>query len=73
VTAGRGDGIRGRLTLTIAAGHTDDPIVIGWSSLTLAAPLVSADCVVSRAWDPSTARLTIMVKPDTACRLEVFG
>ncbi|HYS01291.1 MAG TPA: cellulase family glycosylhydrolase [Candidatus Eisenbacteria bacterium] len=73
VTAGRGDGIRGRLTLTVDAGHAHDPIVIGWSSLTLAAPLVSADCVVSRAWDPSTARLTIMVKPDTACRLEVFG
>ncbi len=71
VTAGRGDGMRGRLTLAIEAGHAYDPIVIGWASLTLAAPLVSASCIQSRAWDASTARLTIVVKPDTACRLDV--
>jgi endoglycosylceramidase len=73
VTAGRGDGIRGRLTLAVEAGHANDPIVIGWSSLTLAAPQVSSSCVLSRTWDAGTARLTIVVKPDTACRLEVSG
>src|SRR2546422_96041 len=52
-------------------GHDPGPILVGWSSLTLGSPLVSASCMQGRAWDASTARLTIMVKPDTACRLDV--
>ncbi len=73
VTAGRGDGVRGRLTLAIAADHAPGTILVAWSSLTLGSPLVLGSCIQSRAWDPSSARLTIMVQPDIACRLDVSG
>jgi endoglycosylceramidase len=71
VTAGRGDGLAGRLTVTVAASHASNPIIIGWSGLTLKAPVVSDACIASSAWDAAAGRLMIEVKPGTACRLDL--
>lgn len=73
VTAARGDGVAGRLSLIVVAAHAPDPIVVGWSGLTLKAPLVSASCVRSSAWDPAAGRLTIEMRPDSACRIELVA
>jgi len=41
VRAGHGDGLRGQLRLEVGASHGSQPVVIGWSALTLAAPTAS--------------------------------
>jgi endoglycosylceramidase len=71
VKASRGDGLAGRLSITVAASHAPGTIIVGWSALTLKAPIVSPPCVASSAWDAAAGRLMIEVKPATACRIDL--
>ena len=71
VQAGRGDGIRGNLTISVSRSHADQPIVIGWSALTLSAPLATGTCLASSQWNPSTARLSLQVDPAAGCHLTI--
>jgi endoglycosylceramidase len=71
VRAGRGDGVHGRLTVSVDPSHADQPIVIGWSALTLTAPLATGSCLTSSHWDATMARLTLQVDPAVGCRLTI--
>lgn len=69
VTAGRGDGVSGRLAVTVDARHGDAPVLVGWSALTLSGPRVTGGCVQRSQWDPLAGRLTLELKPDRACQV----
>ena len=69
VHAGRGDGLRGTLTIRVDPRHADQPIVIGWSALTLTAPITTGPCLASSQWDATTGRLTLQVDAATGCQL----
>lgn len=71
VRAGRGDGLNGRLNLTVVASHGDQPIVVGWSALTLAAPVATGTCLNGSNWNAATSRLTLELDPGKACRLSI--
>ena len=71
VKAGRGDGLQGRIGLEVASSHADQPVVLGWPALTLAAPTASGSCLKSSAWDATTARLVLELDPGSGCRIEV--
>jgi len=71
IHAGRGDGARGNLTITVNNSHADQPIVIAWPALTLPAPLANGTCLTSSQWDAITARLTLQVDPGVGCHLTV--
>ena len=71
VKAGRGDGLSGRLSLTVAGSHADEPIVIGWSALTLAAPIARGSCLSASNWNAATSRLTLELDAGKACQLSV--
>jgi hypothetical protein len=65
----RGDGLRGTLTIRVDARHADQPIVIGWSALTLTAPVVTGTCLASSQWDATTGRLTLQIDTGKGCQL----
>ena len=69
VRPGRGDGVRGDLTIQVNAGHADQPIVVGWSALTLMAPVVAGTCLASSQWDATAGRLTLQVDSGKGCQL----
>jgi hypothetical protein len=69
VHPGRGDGVRGTLAIRVDAGHPDQPIVIGWSALTLTAPVVTGICLASSQWDATAGRLTLQLDPGRGCQL----
>jgi hypothetical protein len=69
VHAGRGDGLRGTLTIRVDAGHADQSIVVGWSALTLTAPVTTGTCLANSQWDATTGRLTLQVDAGTGCQL----
>jgi hypothetical protein len=71
VRAGRGDGLHGHLSLRVAATHGGGALVIGWSAATLATPVVRGACVSASAWDPQTARLTLLLVPGQGCDVEL--
>ncbi len=71
VRAGRGDGLTGRLTLTISASHADQPVEVGWSALTLSAPVATGTCLTSSHWDAGTGRLTLSIDPGSGCQLTI--
>jgi len=71
IHAGRGDGVAGRLTITVDRDHADQPIVIAWSTATLSAPLATGGCLTSSHWDATTARLTLQVDVAGGCRLTI--
>jgi aryl-phospho-beta-D-glucosidase BglC (GH1 family) len=71
VASGRGDGVNGRLTLTVSASHQDQPIEIGWSALTLSRPIATGTCLNNSHWDAPTGRLTLQLEPSTGCRLTI--
>jgi len=45
--------------------------VIGWSALTLPAPVVTGVCLASSKWDATTGRLTLQVDPGAGCQVRV--
>jgi len=69
VHPGRGDGVHGTLALTVDRSHTDQPVEIGWSALTLAGPSVAGTCVSSSHWDATTGRLTLQIDPGIGCQV----
>jgi aryl-phospho-beta-D-glucosidase BglC (GH1 family) len=71
VLPGRGDGIRGTLTLRVDRSHADQPIEIGWSAVTLAGPRVTGTCVNSSHWDATTARLNLKLDSGVGCQISV--
>jgi endoglycosylceramidase len=73
VHAGRGDGTRATLAIRVDAGHADQPIVIGWSALTLPPPVVTGTCLAGSQWDATTARLTLQLDPGAGCQISLRG
>jgi endoglycosylceramidase len=73
VHPGRGDGVRGALQLKVDRSHTDVPIVVGWSALTLTAPVASGTCLKSSAWDATAGRLTLQLDPAAGCQVTVWA
>jgi endoglycosylceramidase len=71
VHPGRGDGIRGTLSLGVDASHANQPLVIGWPALTLAAPVATGTCLLSAQSDATTGRLTLQIDPGSGCQLTV--
>ncbi len=69
VHPGRGDGVRGALQLKVDGSHTDVPIVVGWSALTLTAPVASGTCLNSSHWDATMGRLMLQLDPGRGCSL----
>ena len=68
---GRGDGVQGSLTIRVDAGHADQPVVIGWSALTLPAPVGRGTCLAGSQWDATTGRLTLQLDRDAGCQLAI--
>jgi endoglycosylceramidase len=71
VHPGRGDGVRGALQLKVDSAHSDTPIMVGWSALTLGAPVASGTCLNSSHWDATTGRLTLQLDPGTGCQITI--
>ena len=69
----RGDGVRGSLRIKADASHPDQQIIIGWSSLTLSAPVATGSCLNSSHWDATTGRLTLRLDPGTGCEITIHG
>ena len=68
---GRGDGIRGRLTITVEAGHADQPVEVSWPTMTLSFPTASGGCLAGSSWDPGRSRLTLDLSLGAGCDIEV--
>jgi endoglycosylceramidase len=73
IRPGRADGVRGTFAITVDPSHADQPIVIGWSALTLAAPIARGTCLSSSHWDALTARLTLQADAGAGCQLTVLA
>lgn len=67
VAGGRGDGVRGALTVHVAASHGPQAAVVSWPEFTLAPPEVSGSCVATSSWDQATARLTLQLTSGAGC------
>src|SRR5438094_639733 len=68
---GRGDGVRGSLAIRVDASHADQPIVIGWSAVTLPPPVGRGTCLASSQWDATTGRLTLQLDLGAGCQLAI--
>jgi endoglycosylceramidase len=72
VQAGRGDGVRGTLTLRIDDGRSDQPIVVSWPGYTRGTPQVSGSCISTSRWDAATARIVIMpLRDGPGCQVDI--
>lgn len=71
VHASRGDGVDGRLRLRVEAGHAQQPVEVGWSAMTLSAPVATGTCLDSSKWDATTARLTLGLDPGSGCQVTI--
>jgi endoglycosylceramidase len=71
VKAGGGDGINGTISFDVAASHADQPLLVGWPALTLAAPAASGPCLLSAEYDATTARLVLRLDAGGGCRITV--
>ncbi|HEY9287571.1 MAG TPA: cellulase family glycosylhydrolase [Candidatus Dormibacteraeota bacterium] len=71
VRAGWGDGIDGRLRLTVASAHADQPVEIGWSAVTLGAPVATGTCLDSSHWDATAGRLILGLDPTSGCQVTI--
>jgi endoglycosylceramidase len=71
VSASQGDGVHGRLVVTVAAHHGPGAIDVAWSDFTLGSPRASSSCGAQSTWGPSSARLSITVPTGMACRIEL--
>jgi aryl-phospho-beta-D-glucosidase BglC (GH1 family) len=68
---GRGDGVRGTLSVKADSNHADQAIVIGWSAVTLAAPVASGRCLDDSHWDATAGRLTLRLDHGSGCTLTI--
>ncbi|HSO92993.1 MAG TPA: cellulase family glycosylhydrolase [Candidatus Dormibacteraeota bacterium] len=71
VRAGLGDGVHGRLQLQVDQSHAPLSLVVGWSALTLGAPVAAGTCLASSQWDPATGRLALELDPGAGCRISI--
>lgn len=71
VTAGRGDGILGRLSLAVSQAHADQHVIVSWPALTTPPPTVNGACVQSSTWDQAHARLELVLQPNSACTIQL--
>lgn len=71
VTGGRGDGVRGALTIDAAQDHADQPVVVSWPTLTTPQPRVGGSCVQDSRWDPTAARLYLVLWPSQGCTIHL--
>jgi endoglycosylceramidase len=71
VHPGRGDGVHGTLALRVDRSHADQPVEIGWSAVTLAAPAVTGTCLNSSHWDATMGRLTLKLDPGVGCQVSL--
>jgi hypothetical protein len=71
IHAGRGDGVHGLLVLTVDRAHVDQPILIGWSAMTLSSPAASGPCLRNSRWDATRARLTLELDPGAGCEVRI--
>jgi endoglycosylceramidase len=71
VRAGRGDGVRGHLLLTVDFDHAEIPALVTWPA-TLGAPAVIGSCVVDDwVWNPRQGQVALSFVPGVACRVEL--
>lgn len=73
IHSAHGDGLHGTLRFKADASHSDQQIVIGWSGLTLSAPIASGVCLNSSQWDPTTGRLKLQLDPGAGCEITIHG
>ena len=73
VTAGRGDGLHGHLTVQVQPDHADLPVEVSWSALTLPPPVVDGSCVRSSAWHSDTARIDLLITPGSGCTVDIHA
>ncbi|MBJ7598543.1 MAG: hypothetical protein DLM67_00145 [Candidatus Nephthysia bennettiae] len=71
VHAGRGDGLRGHLRITVAANHADGAVDVSWPGTTLPSPVVAAACVSAHEWRPAAGTLVLRLKPGQSCAIEL--
>ena len=57
------------MTIKVDPGHADQPIVVGWSALTLTAPAATGTCLASSQWDATAGRLTLQLDSGKGCQL----
>ncbi len=69
----RGDGVRGRFRIKADASHSNQQIIIGWSGLTLSAPIATGSCLNSSQWDATTGRLKLTLDPGVGCQITIQG
>jgi endoglycosylceramidase len=68
VRGGRGDGVRGTLTVHVDAVRGAGGAVVSWPAYTLGPPrLVRGACLASWRWDDAAARLTLALRPGVGC------
>jgi hypothetical protein len=60
VRAGRGDGVHGTLTLSIADRRSDQPAIVSWPGYTLGAPRVSGSCLSAARWDATSGQIFVV-------------
>jgi endoglycosylceramidase len=70
VRAGRGDGVRGHLRLTVAREHPDVPALVAWPAA-LGAPAVTGGCVSNTAWDARQGQIALSFVPRTGCSVDI--
>ena len=73
IHSAHGDGLHGTLRFKADASHSDQQIVIGWSGLTLSAPIASGVCLNSSEWDATTGRLKLQLDPGAGCEITIHG
>jgi hypothetical protein len=71
VRAGRGDGVRGALAITVQPGHASGQAVVGWPALTLPPPRAAGSCLRASRWDASLSQLVLDLEPGAGCTLQV--
>ncbi|HYA01474.1 MAG TPA: cellulase family glycosylhydrolase [Candidatus Binatia bacterium] len=71
VSASAGDGVLGRLDISVAARHATGVIEVAWSEYTLGQPSVASSCGATSSWDASDARLLLTVPADGTCSIQL--
>jgi hypothetical protein len=69
----RADGLIGRLALRISANHGDQPVEIGWSAVTLSAPVATGTCLNSSHWGATSGRLALELQSGAGCVVRIAG
>ena len=71
VHAGRGDGVSGRLRVSVDAAHGAGDVEVAWPAQTLGPPQAAGDCA-SGAWDAARARYVVALADGVGCSLELI-